>query len=155
MRDSSVGGRSLSHGAAAARPAGLGVQVVQEKGLLQRIHVIVCTYSEPPATVERCVQHLLDSTLPVYAERVIWVADDGHDRPEGAGKRAFVERMRAQGPPPPPLACMRTNHTCGILPDIFLISRDWNTTGRVLCRPQRGVRRGPAAAEGAAERQER
>lgn len=119
MRDSRVGGRSLSHGAAAARPVGLGVQVVQEKGLLQRIHVIVCTYSEPPATVERCVQHLLDSTLPVYAERVIWVADDGHDRPEGAGKRAFVERMRVQGPPPPPLACMRTNHTCGILPDKF------------------------------------
>eukprot|EP00892_Ulva_mutabilis_P010707 jgi/Ulvmu1/8008/UM004_0244.1 len=71
--------------------------VVQEKGILQRIHVIVCTYAEPAATVERCVQHLLDSPLPVYAERIVWVADDGHALPEGAGKRAFVERMRAQG----------------------------------------------------------
>lgn len=73
------------------------VQVCEARGKLQHIHCIVCTYSEAAATVELCVQRLLDAALPVYADLTVYVADDGHAKPEGPRKRAFVERMRAEG----------------------------------------------------------
>lgn len=73
------------------------VQIVAQKGTLQRIHVIVCTYGEDASTVEACVQHLLDAPLPVYAERTIYVADDGHAKPQGPLKAKFVQRMRSEG----------------------------------------------------------
>jgi hypothetical protein len=73
------------------------LQVCRARGKLQRIHCIVCTYSEDAATVERCVQHLLASPLPVYAELTVYVADDGHAKPQGPAKRAFVERLQAEG----------------------------------------------------------
>ena len=73
------------------------LQVCDERGKLQRIHCIVCTYSEEAATVEQCVRRLLAAPLPVYAERTVFVADDGHSKPEGPKKRAFVEALQAQG----------------------------------------------------------
>ena len=59
--------------------------------------MIVCTYAEDAATVEKCVVHLLEATLPVYATRTIWVADDGHMKPSGPGKRASCEKLAAAG----------------------------------------------------------
>ncbi len=73
------------------------VQEAKHRGPLQRLHVIVCTYSEDASTVEACVRALVDAPLPVYAERTIYVADDGHKNAEGPKKRAFVDKMRQQG----------------------------------------------------------
>lgn len=71
--------------------------MVSDKGTLQNIHVIVCTYAEDAATVEKCVVHLLEATLPVYATRTIWVADDGHMKASGPGKRASCEKLASAG----------------------------------------------------------
>jgi hypothetical protein len=97
------------------------LQVCAVRGKLQRIHVIVCTYSEAAETVEACVARLLAAPLPVYAERTVYVADDGHAKPEGPRKRAFVERMRAAGAPQAPpqqpanrlLCCGTDGGLCG------------------------------------------
>ena len=53
------------------------VQIVNQKGKLQKINVMVCTYNEDMETVEKCVQHLLDSPEPVYCSKHIYIGDDG------------------------------------------------------------------------------
>ena len=53
------------------------MQIVNKKGKLQKINVMVCTYNEPADTVEECVRHLLKSPVPIYASKHIYIGDDG------------------------------------------------------------------------------
>ena len=86
------------------------LQIVAKKGKLQRIHIMVCTYSEPVETVEACVQEILDSVAPCYTEKFIYLGDDGASIPKYAdvssGKLDMVRRLREKGFAPTPLFCL-------------------------------------------------
>lgn len=86
--------------------AGLWLQIVNEKGKLQKINVMVCTYNEDMETVQACVQHLLDSPEPVYCSKHIYIGDDGAKKkfPCSEEKRQMVERFRASACLPLPNA---------------------------------------------------
>jgi hypothetical protein len=75
----------------------LWLQIVNEKGKLQMINVMVCTYNEDMETVQACVQHLLDSPEPVYCHKHIYIGDDGAKKkfPCSEEKRQMVERFNA------------------------------------------------------------
>ena len=79
----------------------LALQIVIKKGKLQRIHIMVCTYSEPVETVEMCVRKIINSTTPCYAEKLIYIGDDGASVPKykeiADGKLAFVKKMHEEG----------------------------------------------------------
>lgn len=74
-------------------------QIVKKHGALQRINIMVCTYSEPMETVQSCVQALLDAPVPVYAQKVIYVGDDGAKKafPVSAQKMRMCEKFRSRG----------------------------------------------------------
>ena len=65
------------------------LQIVDRKGKLQKINVMVCTYNEDPKTVELCVRRLLDSPVPVYCSKHIYVGDDG-----AKVRRALVRKIQ-------------------------------------------------------------
>lgn len=71
------------------------MQIVHNKGKLQKVNVMVCTYNEPMETVEECVQHLLDSPEPVYCSKHIYIGDDGAKKKFDCSeaKRQMVERF--------------------------------------------------------------
>jgi cellulose synthase/poly-beta-1,6-N-acetylglucosamine synthase-like glycosyltransferase len=71
------------------------MQITQEKGKLQKINVMVCTYNEPMETVRDCVQHLLDSPEPVYASKHVYIGDDGAKKKFDCSeqKRQMVEEF--------------------------------------------------------------
>ena len=50
---------------------------MDQKGKLQKVNVMVCTYNEDSDTVEQCVRHLLNSPEPVYCSKHIYIGDDG------------------------------------------------------------------------------
>ena len=72
------------------------MQIVAQKGKLQQVNVMVCTYNEDCETVEKCVRHLLASPQPVYCNKHIYIGDDGAKKAFQCSedKRQMVERLR-------------------------------------------------------------
>lgn len=79
------------------------VQIVEQKGKLQKVNVMVCTYNEPMETVRECVQYLLDSPEPVYASKHIYIGDDGAKKKFECSdqKRQMVDEFRRRARPSP------------------------------------------------------
>lgn len=73
------------------------MQSVKKRGMRETVHVLVCTYTEPAATVRECVLRLLVAPEPIYMEKMIYVCDDGHAKSEGPKKKAIVEELRILG----------------------------------------------------------
>jgi cellulose synthase/poly-beta-1,6-N-acetylglucosamine synthase-like glycosyltransferase len=78
----------------------VAAQISDKKGKLQKINVMVCTYNEPMETVEACVRHILEAEAPVYAEKVVYIGDDGAKKKFQCSedKRVMVERFNASAP---------------------------------------------------------
>jgi glycosyltransferase involved in cell wall biosynthesis len=76
------------------------LQIVSTRGKLQRINVVVCTYNESVETVKKCIKHLLDAGTPTYAEKVIYVGDDGAKKKFECSndKRLMVEDFNRRAP---------------------------------------------------------
>jgi hypothetical protein len=64
----------------------------------QTVHVLVATYTEEVELVRECIVRLLVAPEPVYMQKVIYVCDDGHARPDGARKAAMVRQLNMLGP---------------------------------------------------------
>lgn len=122
---------------------------------------MVCTYNEPMETVRSCVQHLLDAEAPVYADKVIYIGDDGAKKKFACSeeKRLMVEHFNASAPPPR----QRLSHAA------LLRAALWHSAVRPTQRstaradapvstrrglPERNLGRRPEGAAAPAQRQE-
>lgn len=85
------------------------MQIVSQKGKLQKVNVMVCTYNEPMETVRECVQYLLDSPAPVYADKHIYIGDDGAKKKFECSdqKRQMVDEFRRRALPHPRVSSER------------------------------------------------
>ena len=63
----------------------------------QTLHVLITTYTEPAALVRECVTRLLVAPEPLYCEKIVYVCDDGHAKPEGAEKQKMVAQLQYMG----------------------------------------------------------
>jgi hypothetical protein len=73
------------------------VQVTSERGVLQTVHVLIATYSEPADLVKECVVRLLVAPEPIYMEKIIWICDDGYMKEEGKQKQRMVADLQSLG----------------------------------------------------------
>jgi hypothetical protein len=95
------------------------MQIVNQKGKLQKINVMVCTYNEDCETVEKCVRHLLQSPEPVYCSKHIYIGDDGYKKDNlralSKEKGEMVKRLHAGARARWIGLCTQTWHACLML----------------------------------------